>query len=292
MPKKDDVVPGSDGAGTVVAVGKHVSLWQPGDRVATLFAQSFIGGSLTPETLGATLGGAVDGVLRQYGAFDQLGLVRIPDSLSFREGATLSCAGVTAWNALYGLEGRKLLPGQWVLTQGTGGVSIFAVQFAKAAGARVVATTSSDEKAELLRRLGADHILNYRETPDWGAKAKALTGGVGFDHVIEVAGPKSMVQSLAAVKLDGVISIIGFLGGFKGEDEPGFLAALTNMCTVRGVLVGSRAQMLDMVTAIEANPEKLRPVVDPKVFALEQTKEAYAYQWSAQHQAKVVIDIA
>lgn len=231
-------------------------------------------------------------MLRQYGAFDQNGLVRLPSNLSFLEGATLSCAGLTAWNALYGLSDKKLLPGQWVLTQGTGGVSIFAVQFAKAAGARVVATTSSAEKAKLLEKLGVDHVINYNETPDWGTKAKELTGGIGFDHVIEVAGPKSMAQSLEAVKMDGVISIIGFVGGiFKADDEPGFLSALQRLCTVRGIIVGNRAQMEEMVAAIEANPEKLKPVIDPRVFPLEQLKEAYEYQWSAKHQAKVVITI-
>lgn len=291
LPKKDKVVPGSDGAGTVIAVGKHVNRLKVGDRVATLFAQAHLGGSPTFFTVNSALGGSNDGVLRQYGAFDQNGLVPLPSSLSFLEGATLPCAALTAWNSLYGLSDKKLLPGQWVLTQGTGGVSIFAVQFAKAAGARVVATTSSAEKAKLLEKLGADHIINYKETPDWGTKAKEFTGGVGFDHVIEVAGPRSMAQSLEAIKIDGVISIIGFLGGMKGEDEPSFLQCLSHLCTVRGVLVGSRAQMEDMCAAIEANPEKLRPVIDPKVFKLDQVKEAYEYQWSAQHQAKVCIEI-
>lgn len=292
MPKKDRVIPGSDGAGTVVAVGKAVDLWKPGDRVLALFSQTLMAGSVGPRDVMTTLGGSVDGVLRQYGAFDQNGLVRVPEGLNFLEAATLPCAGVTAWNALYGSEGKKLLPGQWVLTQGTGGVSVFAVQLAKAAGARVVATTSSSAKAELLKKLGADHILNYRETPDWGVKAKELTGGVGFDHIIEVAGPASMAQSLEAVKMDGVIIIIGFLGGFKGEDEPSFLQALQRLCTIRGVMVGSKVHMLELCAAIEANPEKLRPVIDPKVFKLEELKEAYEYQWAAKHQAKVCIEIA
>jgi NADPH:quinone reductase-like Zn-dependent oxidoreductase len=291
LPKKDKVVPGSDGAGTVVAVGKHVNRLKVGDRVATLFSQAHIGGSPTFFTVNSALGGTNDGVFRQYGAFDQNGLVILPESLSFLEGATLPCAALTAWNSFYGLSDKKLLPGQWVLTQGTGGVSIFAVQFAKAAGARVVATTSSAEKAKLLEKLGADHIINYKETTDWGSKAKKFTGGVGFDHIIEVAGPKSMAQSLEAVKMDGVISIIGFLGGVKGENEPSFLQCLSRLCTVRGVIVGNRGQMEDMCAAIEANLDKLRPVIDPKVFKLDQLKEAYAYQFSAKHQAKVCIEI-
>jgi NADPH:quinone reductase-like Zn-dependent oxidoreductase len=178
-----------------------------------------------------------------------------------------------------------------VLTQGTGGVSIFALQFAKAAGARVIATTSSNDKVKTLKKLGADHVINYRENPEWGEEAKKITGGVGVDHVIEVAGPKSMSQSLAAVKISGLITIIGFVGGTTA-DQPGFLECLTNLCTTRGILVGSRKQMEDMCLAIEANPEKLRPVVDDRVFELEHLKEAYEYQWSGQHFGKVCVTIA
>lgn len=237
------------------------------------------------------LGGSVDGTLRNVGAFNEQGLVPLPKGLSFTEGATLTCAGLTAWNALYGSD-KKLAAGQWVLTQGTGGVSIFAVQFAKAAGARVIATTSSSEKAKLLEKLGADHIINYRETPEWGAEAKKLTGGVGVDHVVEIGGPATMKQSLASIRLSGVITIIGFVAAQKDEKEPGFLDCLTNLCTARGILVGSRIQMEDMCRAIEANPEKLRPVVDSKVFTLETVKEAYEYQFSGKHQGKVCIEIS
>lgn len=264
--------------------------FKPGDKVITLFNQGHIGGSLDHLSIQTGLGGAVDGTLRTVGAFDEQGLVPMPSNLDFHEAATLTCAGLTAWNALYGLTDKKLLPGQWVLTQGTGGVSIFAVQFAKAAGAKVIATTSSDEKAKLLEKLGADHIINYRTTPNWGVKAKELTGGVGVDHVVEVAGPVSMQQSLESIRIDGVISIIGFVGG-GGENEPGFLETLTRICTVRGLLVGNRVQMEEMCRAVEANPEKLRPVVDPKIFTLDQVKEAYEYQWSGKHQGKVCIKI-
>ncbi|QGI79739.1 hypothetical protein CEK25_006468 [Fusarium fujikuroi] len=286
FPAKDGVVPGSDGAGTVLAVGKNVTRFRPGD----LFNQGHIGGSLDQLSIQTGLGGVTDGTFRTIGAFDEHGLVPMPSNLDFHEAATLTCAGLTAWNGLYGLEGKKLLPGQWVLTQGTGGVSIFAVQFAKAAGAKVIATTSSAEKAKLLEKLGADHIINYRETPEWGAKAKELTGGAGVDHIIEVAGPTSMKQSLNAIKIDGVISIIGFVGG-TDKSDPGFLDCLSNLCTTRGLLVGSRAQMEDMCRAVEANPDKLRPVVDPKIFSLEQLREAYEYQWSGKHQGKVCVKI-
>ncbi|CAM1505184.1 Fc.00g108210.m01.CDS01 [Cosmosporella sp. VM-42] len=285
-----NVIPGSDGAGTVLAVGKHVRRFKPGDKVITLFNQAHIGGSLDGLSMKTGLGGAIDGTLRSVGAFDEQGLVTMPSNLSFVEASTLTCAGLTAWNALFGLADKKLLAGQWVLTQGTGGVSIFAVQFAKAAGARVIATTSSNEKAKLLEKLGADHIINYNDTPEWGAKAKELTGGAGVDHVVEVAGPTSMKQSLDSIKIDGVITIIGFVGG-STKDQPGFLENLTRLCTTRGILVGSRAQMEDMCRAVEANPERLRPVVDPKVFTLDEVKEAYEYQWSGKHQGKVCIEV-
>jgi NADPH:quinone reductase-like Zn-dependent oxidoreductase len=287
----DNVIPGSDGAGTVLAVGKDVQRFKPGDKVVTAFHQHYVGGLLKAEYANSSLGGSAHGVLRTTGVFHENGLVHMPEALNFREASTLSCAGLTAWNALFGLEGRKLAPGQWVLTQGTGGVSIFGVQFAKAAGARVIATTSSPEKAKLLEKLGADHIINYNEEPNWGSKAKELTGGVGVDHVIEVAGPKSMKQSLASIRPDGVISIIGFVGGPPAQDQPGFLDCLTNLCIARGIFVGSRTQMEDMCRAIEANPEALRPVVDSKTFKFEDLKDAYEYQWSGKHQAKVVVDI-
>lgn len=175
----------------------------------------------------------------------------MPSSLNWLEGATLSCAALTAWNSLHG-NSKPLAAGHVVLTQGTGGVSIFAVQFAKAAGATVIATTSSAEKAQTLKKLGADHVINYKDTPDWGEKAASLTPkGEGVDHVIEVGGPTSMAQSLKAVKIDGVISIIGFIGGFGDKDAPGFLDVLQNVCVVRGILVGSRVQFEDMVSAIQ-----------------------------------------
>jgi NADPH:quinone reductase-like Zn-dependent oxidoreductase len=207
-----------------------------------------LGGSLNSSTVITGLGGTIDGTLRQYGTFNENGLVDMPPSLSYLEGSTLSCAALTAWNALYGL--KPLAPGDVVLTQGTGGVSIFAVQFAKAAGATVIATTSSDAKAKILKSYGADHVINYKDTPEWGEEAAKLTPrGEGVQHVLEVGGPATMAQSLKAVKIDGVISIIGFLGG-GAKEQPGFLDTLMNLCTVRGILVGSRVQFEDMVSAV------------------------------------------
>ncbi|KAI1413273.1 zinc-binding dehydrogenase [Hypoxylon sp. FL1857] len=257
------VVPGSDGAGVVLAVGKNVTRFQPGDKVITVIYPQLVGGSFTNGMTRYGLGASVDG-----------------------------CAGVTAWNALFGLPGKQVSPGDWVLTQGTGGVSISALQFAKAVGARVIATTSSSDKAKLLERLGADHIINYRETPEWGSVVKELTGGVGVDHVVEVAGPSTMKQSALSVKLDGVIVILGSIGGGgEGKEMPGLLDCWMRLFTARGIWAGSRLQMEDMCRAIEANVEKLRPVVGPKVFTLEQVKEAYDYLASGKHQGKVCIEI-
>ncbi|KAA8570950.1 hypothetical protein EYC84_000327 [Monilinia fructicola] len=167
----DEVIPGSDGAGEVIAVGSKVTRFAPGAKVLTLFNQGHIGGSLDQLTAKTGLGGVLDGTLRQHGIFNENGLVNMPTSLSYLEAATLPCAALTAWNALYGL--KPLKPGDVVLTQGTGGVSIFAVQFAKAAGATVIATTSSDEKASALKKLGVDHVINYKTTPEWGAHARS-----------------------------------------------------------------------------------------------------------------------
>lgn len=252
--------------------------------------QQHLAGSITKETMKYGTGASIDGTMRSVGAFDEQALVRMPLGLSFVEAATLSCAGVTAWNALFGITGKPLAAGQWVLTQGTGGVSIFAVQFAKAVGARVIATTSSPEKAKILERLGADHIINYRENVNWGTKARELTGGEGVDLVVEVAGPKTMQQSVESVKLDGTISVVGFVGG-EGEGLPSLLDTWTKLFTARGLWVGSRAQMEEMCKAIEGNLDRLRPVVD-RVFSLDQLKEAYKYMLLGNYQGKVGIEIA
>ncbi|KUJ16218.1 NAD(P)-binding protein [Mollisia scopiformis] len=285
--QRDGIVPASDGAGEVVAIGPKVTRFEIGAKVVTLFNQGHFGGSLDTKTAKTGIGGMLDGTLRQYGTFLESGLVPMPPSLTYLEASTLSCAAVTAWNALYGL--KPLLPGDVVLTQGTGGVSIFGLQFAKAAGATVIATTSSPEKASILKSLGADHVLNYKETENWGEVAKRLTpGGEGVSHVLEVGGPVTMAQSLEAVKIDGVITLIGFLGGV-GQPQPGFETALRKLCTVRGVLVGSRGQFEEMNRAIEGNG--IRPVVDGRVFALEDVREAYRYLWERRHFGKVVVRI-
>ncbi|KAF2459072.1 P-loop containing nucleoside triphosphate hydrolase protein [Lineolata rhizophorae] len=268
FPLSDTVVPCSDGAGTVVATGPRVTRFNMGDKVATLFNQAHLAGSIDAAGLQSGLGGVLDGTLRQYGAFDEQGLVKIPSNLNWLEASTLTCAGLTAWNALYGLESRALKPGQTVLTQGTGGVSVWAVQMQK------------------LKQLGADHVINYKENPNWGEIAKSLTpNGAGVEHVVDVCGPTTAGQSLKAIKVDGVISIIGFVGGMSKE-TPTLLDSLSSLCTVRGLLVGSRLQMEDMNLAIEAN--KIQPVVDGKVFKLEEAKDAYQYMWEQKHFGKLI----
>ena len=275
----------------------------------TLLHQGHLSGSLTPTVISTTgVGGTIDGCLREYGAFNEQGLVAIPDSLDYAQASTLPCAAITAWNALYGLESRSLKPGDTVLTQGTGGVSLFTLQvndssqllqhyqpsrssalthtlfldpkFAKAAGATVISTTSSEAKAQVLRSLGTDHIINYREDPNWGESARALTpSGNGVSHIVEIGGPNTLSQSLKAIKIDGVISIIGFLGGVGGKGAPSFLDVLAKVCTVRGVLAGSRQQMEDMNLAIEIN--KLEPFVDEKVWKFEEIKDAMTHMVSS-----------
>ncbi|RKL44974.1 hypothetical protein BFJ72_g3624 [Fusarium proliferatum] len=282
---KPNIIPGSDGAGEVVAIGKKVTRFQEGSKVMTLFMQTYFGGPLTPMALGSAVGGSIDGTLREYGVFNENGLVDMPRNLSYLEAATLPCSALTAWNALYGL--KAVLPGDWVLTQGTGGVSISALQFAKAAGARVVATTSCAAKAQKLKELGADHVINYKEIPNWGEEAKRLTGG-GVDHVLEVGGAHTITESLKAVSLGGVVTIIGWIAG-PGETGPSFPQILSSMAVVRGIVVGSRDQFEAMARAIEASDFK--PVLDQHVFKLDKLKDAYQYLVDQKHFSKVVIKI-
>jgi NADPH:quinone reductase-like Zn-dependent oxidoreductase len=317
FPTTPSCVPGSDGAGEVVAVGPLVSLFKPGDKVITLFNQSHQASPIKARDFMTGLGGSIHGTFRQYGAFDETGLMHMPKTLDYQQASTLSCAALTAWNSLYGLEGKALKPGQYVLVQGTGGVSTFGLQvsdnkstheispqrfpslhdvdvllptqFAKTAGARVIATTSSTAKAESLKKLGADHVLNYKEDPAWGEAAKALTGGVGVDQVIEIGGPNTLGQSLAALKPDGIVTIVGFVAGADGEKQPSFLEALMKHVIVRGVVVGSRVMLEDMNEAIDASG--IKPVMDQNVFDLKDIKEGYEYMWKGKHTGKVTVKI-
>jgi NADPH:quinone reductase-like Zn-dependent oxidoreductase len=275
------LVPCSDGAGEVVETGDGVTQVKPGDRVAGIYMQTWISGQLDESKAKSALGGAIDGVLADYVLFHEDGLVRIPEHLSYEEAATLPCAAVTAWNGLITSGGLK--PGDTVLVLGTGGVSIFALQFAKISGARVIATSSSDEKLERVKQLGASDGINYKSLPDWDKRVLEITARKGVDHVVEVGGAGTLPKSLRAVRMGGHISLIGVLTG-AGEANP--LPAVMKNIRIQGIYVGSREMFEAMNSAITLN--QLHPVID-RVFSFEESKEAFRYMESGAHFGKVVI---
>jgi NADPH:quinone reductase-like Zn-dependent oxidoreductase len=275
---------GSDGSGEVVAVGDGVSAFHAGDRVVGSFFQKWINGPFDREYGASALGGGVDGVLTQYRVFDQEGLLRVPEHLSFEEAATLPCAGLTAWNAL--APSCHVQAGDTVLLLGTGGVSIFGLQFAKLHGARVIITSSSDQKLARAKALGADETINYRTTPDWDKEVLRLTAGKGVDIVLEVGGGETFPRSMNSVRASGQIAVIGVLTGVAGTIPLGMIGLQT--LSVRGIFVGSAAMFEDMNRAIAAN--QLRPVID-RVFPFEQSADALRYMQSAQHFGKIVIKL-
>jgi len=286
FPATPGVIANSDGAGEVVATGSKVQSFKAGDKVVTLFNQGHLAGPVDLNSAKTGLGGAIDGTLTKYAVLPETGILHMPSNLNYSEAATLTCAGLTAWNALYGL--KQIKPGDSILVQGTGGVSIFALQFAKAAGAFIVATTSSSEKAKTLKQLGADHVLNYKTTPEWGQAARDLTPGkAGFDNIIEVGGPSTLRESFKCIKMEGIISMIGFVAG-TDDVEPSALAPLSNICTVRGIYVGPRDQMVDMNRAVEHM--NIKPIVD-REFAFEEAVDAYEYVYAQKHIGKVVIKV-
>jgi NADPH:quinone reductase-like Zn-dependent oxidoreductase len=274
----------SDGAGEVVAVGEGVKLWKTGDRVMPTFFEEWPAGGITHGVMKTARGGAVSGVLAQEVIIKEGGLVRMPEGWSFEEAATLPCAGLTAWNALVGHG--KLKAGDTVLTLGTGGVSIFALQFAKMHGARVIITSSSDEKLAHARRLGADETINYRAKPDWEREVFSLTAKRGADHVIELGGAGTLQKSLDAVRYGGRISLIGVLTGFEGMVNP--WPVIARSVTLQGIYVGSRELFEDMTRAL--GQSKLKPVID-RVFEFDQAVEAFEHMASASHFGKIVIRI-
>ncbi|MBX7219064.1 MAG: NAD(P)-dependent alcohol dehydrogenase [Blastocatellia bacterium] len=279
---KQPMVPLSDGAGEVVAVGPHVTLFKVGDRVAGTFFQKWVSGEINAEAMKSAMGGAINGMLAEYVVLGETGVVKIPDHLSYEEAATLPCAAVTVWNAL--VSRGKLTSGETLLIQGTGGVSVFAAQFAQRMGARVIATSSSDEKLEKLKEFGVTEGVNYRTTPDWEKAVLSYTGGKGVDHVIEVGGAGTFGKSLKAVRFGGHISLIGVLTGFSAEINP--LPILQKSVRVQGIYVGSRDMFNDM-NAFLANT-KLKPVID-SVFPFEDTQAAYRHLKSGKHFGKIVI---
>jgi NADPH:quinone reductase-like Zn-dependent oxidoreductase len=275
------VIPLSDGAGEIVDAGPGVTRVSVGDRVAGIFMQTWLAGPIHEDNYRSALGGSIDGMLAEYVVLQQDGVVKIPQHLSYEEGATLPCAAVTAWNALISTGG--MIPGQSVLTLGTGGVSIFALQFAKMCGGRVISTSSSDAKLARVQEMGASGCVNYKSMPDWEKQVRALTG-VGVDHVVEVGGAGTLEKSIKAVRTGGTVSLIGVLTGGAGEINP--LPLLMKNIRLQGIYVGSRAMFESMNRAIELH--QMHPVVD-KVFPFADAAEAYRYLESGVHFGKVVI---
>ncbi|MDR6290394.1 MULTISPECIES: zinc-dependent alcohol dehydrogenase family protein [Inquilinus] len=276
------MVPLSDGVGEVVAVGEGVTRVAVGDRVASTFWQGWIAGDFEGIERAVPLGGPGPGVLAEYVRLDAEGVTRVPDHLTDAEAATLPCAALTAWTSLVAEGGLK--PGDTVLVQGTGGVAIFALQFAVAAGACAIVTSSSDAKLEQARALGATGTVNYRTTPDWHLAVRELTGGRGVDHVIEVGGPGTFARSLAAIRTGGQINVIGYLGGKSTEINP--MEILFRRARIRGIPVGSRDSFEAMNRAVAATG--LRPVID-RGFAWTEAPTALRHLESAQHFGKVVL---
>ncbi|MER5468605.1 NAD(P)-dependent alcohol dehydrogenase [Streptomyces sp. NPDC002685] len=280
-----DVIPVSDGAGEVVALGAEVTRFAVGDRVAGTYFPNWLDGRITPAQFdqpGATL----DGMLTEYACLSQEAAVRVPDHLTWEEAACLPCVGVTAWQSLTG--GEPLAPGRTVLTLGTGALSLFVVQFAKTMGAQVIATTSSAVKADRLKALGADHVVNYAENPEWGLVVRELTGGRGADLVVETNGPDTIEQSMRATALYGQIVLLITGNPRKHGIEISNTAYAASLATIRRVFVGSRAHFESMNRALELHGT--RPVVD-RVFGFDEVREAFRYYESGVAFGKVVIRV-
>ena len=276
---------GSDAAGDVLAVGAGVTRCKVGDRVTSLFFQRWETGPTPADAMRHALGESIDGVFATHRVLPENGVIRTPDYLTDEEAATLPCAGLTAWDALVAVGGLK--PGETVLTLGTGGVSLFALQMAKALGAKVIATSSSDEKLERARALGADETINYRTTPEWGKEVRRLTGKRGVDHVVEVGGAGTMEQSLQAVRSGGRIDLIGLLAaGQPGSGGADLMPVLMKALKVEGILVGSREMFEAMNRMLEAN--RLKPVLD-RVFELNEAVAALKYMEAGSHFGKIVL---
>ncbi len=276
------LIPVSDGVGEVVALGDGVRRVALGERVCPLFMQGWVGGPATAERLAATLGGPLDGVMSEYMLVDEQGVAHVPEHLGDAEAATLPCAALTAWSAIV-TEGR-VKAGDRVLIQGTGGVSLFALQFARLAGAHVIVTSSADDKLERALGLGADEAVNYRSTPEWGKAVKAMSGGDGVDHIVEVGGGGTLPQSLRAIRAGGTISVIGVLSGATVQARLGLI--VTRQVRLQGITVGSRDGFEAMTRAIDTH--RLRPVID-RIFAFEDLHPALEHLRSGAHFGKVCI---
>jgi NADPH:quinone reductase-like Zn-dependent oxidoreductase len=281
----DGLIPLSDGAGEVVAVGEGVSEFAPGDQVVSTFHPKWLDGHIEKSELTNTPGGPADGFACEETTRPATHFTRAPRGFSPAESATLTCAGVTAWRAVV-TDGR-VKPGATVLVQGTGGVSLFALQFAKAAGATVIATSSSADKLARLKELGADHVIDYRANEKWGEAVLALTGGLGVDHIVEVGGPSTIGQSFVAARTGGHVAIIGAVGGFQVDTMP-FAIVQAKRLKLQAVTVGSRRDQIDMVRGIEA--AGIRPVLD-RTFGLEELADAFRHLQSGRHFGKICIEV-
>jgi NADPH:quinone reductase-like Zn-dependent oxidoreductase len=279
---KEPLVPGSDGAGEVVETGSAVTRFKAGDRVATSFFPNWVEGPMTPARIGGALGAGGAGTFAEEIVLDERALVKSPAHLDFSQAAALTCAGTTAWHALF--EAGRIRPGSTVLLLGTGGVSIWALQLAKAAGARVIITSSSEAKLARARALGADVGINYAQHPEWSGEVRRLTGGEGVDVVLEVGGEKTITQSLASVRMQGTVVIIGAVSGPGGAIVPRSL--LVNATRVQGVFVGSRQMHEDLARFVDV--AKIAPVVD-RVFAAAELPDAYRYFEAGKHFGKVAL---
>ncbi|MGN6594576.1 zinc-dependent alcohol dehydrogenase family protein [Sphingopyxis terrae] len=284
IPAADGRIPMSDGAGVVEAVGEGVTQFAVGDPVVSIFFPDWIDGAPPTSAFTRVPGDGIDGYARDVVVTPDHWFTRVPAGYSAAEAATLTCAGLTAWRALF--VDDAIRPGSTVLVQGSGGVSIFALQFAKAAGARVIATSSSDDKLARLKDLGADELINYKAVPAWGAKAMELTGGRGVDCVVEIGGAGTLDQSMIATRVGGHVALIGVLAGFAGPVQTALLMAKN--LRVQGLTVGSRQQQLDMIAGIEANA--IRPVISDH-FPLEGLADAFRHQAANKHFGKIVVDI-
>jgi NADPH:quinone reductase-like Zn-dependent oxidoreductase len=282
---KTPLVPFSDGAGEVVAVGEAVTKWKTGDRVCPIFMQGWIEGEVSFEKARTALGGDRDGCLREFGAFDESALVRIPDHFSYEEAAALPCAAVTAYHALF--ESGKMKPDDTVLLLGTGGVSIFALQMANVYGCRTIVTSSSNEKLERVKELGANDLINYKEREDWDRAVLELTEKRGVDHVVEVGGGETFPKSLNAVRMGGHIAVIGALTGAQGDISP--VPILMKSIKLHGIFVGSR-QMFEQMNLFLCQHYHLKPVID-RTFEFGEAREALEHMKSATHFGKIVVRI-
>ena len=280
--KPEERIPLSDGAGEVIAVGEGVKRVKPGDRVVVSFFTGWIDGQFGEHYFGTDLGGGCDGTLAEQGVFPAEALAPIPDCLSYEEAACLPCAALTAWNAL--VEFARLKPGDTVLLLGTGGVSVFGLQFARLSGARAIVTSSSDAKLARAKELGADALVNYKTTPAWGEAVRELTGGRGADVVLETGGSATLEQSIDGAASNARIGLIGVLGGVDQTCNP--IGILWKNIHLKGIYVGNRRMLEDMMRTMASG--SLKPVID-KAFAFDEAKAAYHHLASGTHFGKVVI---